>query len=325
MDNTVSSSNGSTLTPTELRIHEKLRRDLGVLFTNALMNPQTIEIMLNADGNLWHEMLGKEMVKIGTLNPIKAEAAMRTIASALGTTITEKNPILEGVLPLDGSRFAGWIPPIVAAPTFCVRKKAGLIYTLVDYVSQGTMTEHQAAAIRKNVAQHRNILVIGGTQSGKTTLTNAIIAEIVNQNPQERIFIIEDTGEIQCSAINSVQFYTSLNTTMTDLLKTTLRGRPDRILVGEVRGGEALDLLDAWNTGHEGGIATLHANNAHAGLDRLKSMITRNPSAPKDIEPLIGEAVHCVVHIAKINQRRKVQDILEVNGYQDGRYITHSI
>lgn len=314
-----------SLTPSEERIHEKLRRDLGSTFINALQDPATIEIMLNADGVLWQEKLGQRMVKIGTMDSSKAEAAMRTIASVLKTTVTEDNPILEGSLPLDGSRFAGWLPPIVSKPSFAVRKKAILVYSLNDYVEQGTMTEAQANVIRKNVREHRNILVIGGTGSGKTTLTNAIIGEIVVQSPDERIFIIEDTGEIQCTAENSHQFFTSLNVSMTDLLKTTLRGRPDRILVGEVRGAEALDLLDAWNTGHEGGIATLHANNALAGLDRLKSLITRNPSAPKDIEPLIGEAVHCVVHIAKEQQTRKVQDILEVTGYQDGRYLTKSV
>lgn len=313
------------LSPSEERIHEKLRRDLGVTFVQALLKPTTIELMLNADGSLWHEELGQSMKRIGFITPAKAEAAMRTIASYLKTTVTELNPILEGILPLDGSRFAGWLPPIVSAPTFVVRKKASMVYTLDDYVKQGTMTEAQAEIIRSNVKRHRNIIVSGGTSSGKTTLTNAIILEMVIQNPHERIFIIEDTGEIQCSAINSVQFYTSLNASMTDLLKTTLRGRPDRILVGEVRGSEALDLLDAWNTGHEGGIATLHANNAYAGLDRLKSLITRNLAAPKDIEPLIGEAVHCVVHIAKEKQTRKVQEILEIQGYQDGRYLTKSV
>ena len=141
--------------------------------------------------------------------------------------------------------------------------------------------------------------MIGGTGSGKTTLVNAIINEMVICDPMERVFIIEDTGEIQCAAENFVQYHTSLEVPMTALLKATLRMRPDRILVGEVRGAEALDLLDAWNTGHEGGAATLHANNAAAGLARLRSLITRNESAPAEIEPLIGEVVHVVVHIAR--------------------------
>lgn len=309
-----------------LRLVEKLQRNLGSEFLNALHDPLTVEIMLNADGTLWQERLGEKMKVIGKIIPSNAEAAMRTIAAALGTTITEERPILEGVLPLDGSRFAGWLPPVVAAPSFAVRKKASRVFTLNQYVESNIMSQAQCDAIRKAVSDHRNILVIGGTGSGKTTLTNAIIYEMVEQDPQQRIFIIEDTGEIQCSAKNAVQFYTSESTSMTALLKTTLRGRPDRILVGEVRGAEALDLLDAWNTGHEGGIATLHANNAPAGLDRLKSMITRNPSAPKDIEPLIGEAVHVIVHIARSEEgSRKVESVLYVDGYKNGSFKTHVI
>lgn len=308
------------------RLVEKLQRNLGINFLNALHDPLTVEIMLNADGTLWQERLGEKMKVIGSITATNAEAAMRTIAAALGTTITEERPILEGVLPLDGSRFAGWLPPVVAAPSFAVRKKASRVFTLAQYVENGIMSESQCNAIKQAVAAHRNILVIGGTGSGKTTLTNAIIYEMVEQDPQQRIFIIEDTGEIQCSAKNAVQFYTSESTSMTALLKTTLRGRPDRILVGEVRGAEALDLLDAWNTGHEGGIATLHANNAPAGLDRLKSMITRNASAPKDIEPLIGEAVHVIVHIARSEEGgRKVECVLHVNGYKNGSYKTNVV
>ena len=154
---------------------------------------------------------------------------------------------------------------------------------------------------------------------------NAIINEMVLVDPTERVFIIEDTGEIQCAAENCVQYHTTMEVTMTMLLKTTLRMRPDRILVGEVRGAEALDLLDAWNTGHEGGAATLHANNPAAGLTRLKSLITRNTSAPADIEPLIGEAVHLVIHIARTQVGRRVQEILEVSGFSDGRYITTTL
>ena len=143
---------------------------------------------------------------------------------------------------------------------------------------------------------------------------------MVRHSPAERVFIIEDTGEIQCSAENCVQYHTTLDVNMTQLLKTTLRMRPDRILVGEVRGSEALDLLDAWNTGHEGGAATLHANNCLAGLHRLKSLISRNPAAPAEIEPLIGDAVHCVVHIARTPSGRRVEEILSIKGYENGHY-----
>jgi type IV secretion system protein VirB11 len=151
-------------------------------------------------------------------------------------------------------------------------------------------------------------------------LINAIINEMVVSDPDERIFILEDTGEIQCAAQNFVQYHTTLDVDMTQLLKTTLRMRPDRILVGEVRGPEALDLLDAWNTGHEGGAATLHANDALSGLTRLESLISRNPSAPKEIMPLIAEAVDRVVHITRTLHGRKIQQIIEVQGFKRGSY-----
>jgi type IV secretion system protein VirB11 len=226
---------------------------------------------------------------------------------------------------LDGSRFAGQIPPVVPAPTFAIRKKASSVFSLESYVASGAMTQQQRDVIVKAVTKHQNMLVTGGTGSGKTTLTNAIIHEITSQNPDERIFIIEDTGEIQCSARNFVQYHTSLDVSMTQLLRTSLRMRPDRILVGEVRGPEALDLLMAWNTGHEGGVATLHANNARAGLDRLAMLISMNPESPRPIEPFIGEAVQWIIHMHKApNGQRRVGEILEILGYANGQYQIHN-
>ncbi|KTD14372.1 P-type conjugative transfer ATPase TrbB [Legionella israelensis] len=307
------------------RAKEKLRRDLGGLIEQALNDPKTVEIMLNADGRLWQERLGETMRCIGTITEARAESIIKTIAGFHGKEVTRLKPMIEGELPLDGSRFAGQLPPVVSNPTFAIRKKAISVFTLDEYVQSDIMTAAQCEVIKKAVSNHRNILVIGGTGSGKTTLVNAIINEMVQSAPEERIFIIEDTGEIQCSAENCVQYHTTLDVSMTQLLKTTLRMRPDRILVGEVRGSEALDLLDAWNTGHEGGAATLHANNALAGLHRLKSLITRNPAAPAEIEPLIGEAVHCVVHIARTPQGRKVEEIISVNGFENGQYLVEKL
>lgn len=302
------------------RAKEKLKRDLGELIVGALNDPKTVEIMLNADGRLWQERLGETMRCIGSITEVRAESIIKTVAGFHGKEVTRFKPLLEGELPLDGSRFAGQLPPVVSHPTFAIRKKALSVFTLNHYVESGIMTESQFEVIDQVVVAHRNILVIGGTGSGKTTLVNAIINEMVIHAPEERIFIIEDTGEIQCAAKNCVQYHTTLDVSMTQLLKTTLRMRPDRILVGEVRGSEALDLLDAWNTGHEGGAATLHANNCLAGLHRLKSLITRNPAAPTEIEPLIGETVHCVVHIARTPQGRRVEEIISVNGYENGHY-----
>jgi type IV secretion system protein TrbB len=277
-----------------------------------LADVDTVEILLNADGRLWQEKLGQPMQAIGTMSSTSAEAAMRTIAACLQTTITRENPTIECELPLDGSRFAGQLPPVVAAPVFAVRKRASRVFSLQQYVDSEIMTPEQKTILCEAIRDHRNILVTGGTGTGKTTLTNALIHEVTEQFPGERLVIIEDTAELRCAATNYVQYHTSPERSMTHLVRHSLRVRPDRILVGEVRGPEALDLLMSWNTGHEGGIATLHANNAAAGLTRLSTLVSMHPDAPREIEPLIGEAVDFIVHIARTDKGRVVREILRV-------------
>lgn len=294
----------------------KLRKDFGEVVLAALADPETVEVCLNPDGTLWQERLGEVMCAIGTMNSISAEAAMRTIAAYHHATITRDNPSIECELPLDGSRFAGQIPPIVTAPVFAVRKRASRVFTLQQYVDAGILTPEQKAFLCEAIRDHRNILAIGGTGGGKTTLLNALIRQLTDQYPTERLVIIEDTAEIQCAARNYIQYHTSPERSMTQLVRMALRMRPDRILVGEVRGPEALDLLMSWNTGHEGGIATLHANNAAAGLNRLSTLVAMNPNAPQGmIENLIGEAVDVIVHIARTEKGRIVREILEVTDF----------
>ena len=307
------------ITTVKDRAKSKLERDAREILS-ALQDPETLEIMVNADGRIWQEKLGQKIQYIGNIQSAQVEAVIKTVAGFHGKEVNRFNPMIEGEFPLDNSRFAGQLPPIVSSPTFAIRKKAIKIFTLEQYVETGVLSCRHSDVIKDAVLQHRNILVIGGTGSGKTTLINAIINEMVRSDPDERIFILEDTGEIQCAAQNFVQYHTTLDVDMTQLLKTTLRMRPDRILVGEVRGAEALDLLDAWNTGHEGGAATLHANDALSGLTRLESLISRNPSAPKEIMPLIAEAVDMVVHITRTPHGRKIQQIIEVQGFKRGSY-----
>jgi type IV secretion system protein VirB11 len=307
------------------RAKQKLVRDLGPLVIAALADPKTVEVVLNPDGRLWQERLGEPMQCIGTLSASRAAAAIRTIAGFYSKEVTRQTPLLEGELPLDGSRFAGQLPPVVMAPTFAIRKRAIAVFTLAEYVAKNIMSPAQCEAIKTAIAQHRNILIVGGTGSGKTTLVNACIRQMVAHNPHERVVIIEDTGEIQCEAENYVQYHTTLDVTMTQLLRVTLRMRPDRILVGEVRGPEALDLLMAWNTGHEGGAATLHANSAEAGLSRLETLISMHRDAPTAIAPLIAEAVHVVVHITRTPDGRRVQEVLQVHGYAHGQYVTQPL
>ena len=283
----------------ELRHIESLKSYLGDEFLKEFEDSKTIEIILNPDGKLWVEKLGENIRHFGEMNQYNSRAAMNIVATFLGFELTKENPVLEGEFPIDGSRFAGLIPPATTAPTFAIRKKAKLVFTLENYVERGIMTENQMNAIKESIRNHENIVIVGGTSSGKTTLTNACIDYMSKIADTERIVIIEDTGEIQCNAVNSVLFHTSLNVTITDLLKTTLRMRPDRIIIGEVRDHTALDLLDAWSTGHSGGISTIHANNSKQALERIEGLVTRHPYAPKDIKTVIASAVNLIVNIRK--------------------------
>lgn len=311
------------LTETEKRQHDKLSRELGPLVLNALADPLTIEVMLNPDSRLWVERLGETMKCIGTMSASSAIGAMGTIAACLDTVVTRENPILEGELPLDGSRFEGLIPPIVARPSFAIRKKAIKVFTLDQYVEAGALTRNQRRRIAQAVLKRENILVVGGTSTGKTTLLNAIIDEIRVLTAEHRLIIIEDTGEIQCTADNVLVMRANKDVSMLDLLKATLRLRPDRILIGEVRGAEALSLLKSWNTGHPGGLASLHANDPQAGLIRLEQLISEATAAP--MQSLIGEAVDLVIHIEKTATGRKVTGMLEVLSFTDGKYVTREV
>ncbi len=308
------------------RALKKLERDLGPTLLGLLKDSRTIEVMLNPDGQVVVEYLGQEMEPICKIAREKAQAIVETVAGFHGREVTSKNSIIECEFPLDNSRFAAEFPPIVAAPSFAIRKKAIKIITLDEYVENGTMTQEQCDVIKKAVAEHKNILVVGGTGSGKTTLVNAIIQEISNQFPNERLIIIEDTGEVQCASWNKVPLHTTLEVNMIDLLTHVLRMRPDRILVGEVRGPETLSLLMAWNTGHPGGVATFHANNSKAALNALVQRISMNKDAPHPIEPLIGEAIQLIVSINKLQDKsRKVTEIIEINGYENGEYLIRKL
>lgn len=295
----------------------------GETLLEALHDPKTLEVMLNPDGRLFVEKVGGGIMSLGTVEPEAAMQILKVVAGFHGRELVVERPILECTWPLDGSRFAGQIPPIVNRPAFAIRKKAHVVFSLEDYVEHEIMTEDQKSCIKDMVRDRYNILVVGGTGSGKTTLINAIVKEIVDQSPSHRIITIEDTAELQVSAENYLSFFTTSHVSMTDLLKASLRSRPDRILVGETRGPEALDLLMAWNTGHPGGAATLHADDAKSGLYKLVEYISMNPKAPRLIEPLIGRAVNGIVSIARTKTGRKVKEIIVVKDYDlaSGQYI----
>jgi len=293
-------------------------------FCQTLGEPDLIELMLNADGKVWADHFGRGMSIVGMMGAATAESFIASVASTLRGTVTRDNPLLECELPpeppFDGSRFEAMIPPVVSAPIFTIRRKASAVFTLRDYEKAGILCAGQRAAIEAAVRARRNILVVGGTGSGKTTLANAILAEIAAATPMHRLVIIEDTVELQCAAENAVLLRATDTVTMNRLLKATMRLRPDRIIVGEVRGGEALTLLKAWNTGHPGGVCTVHANSARAGLIRLEQLIAEASQSP--MRGLIAEAVDLLVFIEKADAApgRRVTEILAVSGGTDGGY-----
>lgn len=302
---------------------EALRRNIGADLIGWLEDKKVVEVMLNPDGGLWVDAMGEGMRRVGEMDAIRALSIINSVAALLGAVVTADTPILECELPLDGSRFEALIPPLVRQPTFTIRKKALLVFTLDDYVAKGIMTKCQREAIETAVSGRENILVAGGTGTGKTTLANAILHAVSVLDADHRIVIIEDTLELQCTAPNTVFLRTAENTDMTRLLRATMRLRPDRIVVGEVRDGAALALLKAWNTGHPGGVGTVHANSAEAALVRIGQLI-QEAGVPANPE-LIAEAVNVVVSIKRTATGRVVDEIIRVIGFEKGKFIIEKI
>ena len=288
-----------------------------------LSDDDVTELMLNSDGSLWVERFGKPMAVESSMTPTQAMLLMKALAGYHQISLTPESPILECECPIDGSRFEGLIPPITAAPTFALRKKALRVFSLQEYVDAGMLSPAQYDILKRAIIARKNILIVGGTGSGKTTFANALIHQMVCSCGDDRIIIIEDTNEIQCPAPNAVILRSNATTPIAQLLRATLRLRPDRILVGEVRGGEALSLLKAWNTGHDGGLATIHANSAKRGLLRLEDCIAEVSQHIN--RNLIAQTVNLVVFIEKTLEGRKIKEIIQVNDYQDGHYITQPI
>ena len=301
-----------------------LRTAMGPAIGAALGDPRVIEIMVNPDGSLRLDLLGEGRVNTEVrLAAAEVERIIRLVASHVRAEVHAGAPIVSAELPEGGERFEGLLPPVSAAPCFSIRKPAARIHTLLDYVVDGIMSAEAARRLSLAVVERRNILVAGGTSSGKTTLANALLAEMAHLD--ERIIIIEDTRELQCAAPDTVALRTRAGiVTMADLVRSTLRLRPDRIIVGEVRGGEALDMLKSWNTGHPGGIATVHANSARSALYRIEQLIAEAVvTVPRR---LIAEAIDMVVFIAGRGSARRIETVAEVAGLdRDGDYAVAEI
>ena len=289
-----------------------LRTALGAEIEAWLSDASVIEVMLNPDGRLWIDRLGSGIADTGqTMSADTGERIIRLVAHHVGTEVHGGCPRVSAELPDSGERFEGLLPPVVAAPSFTIRKPAVAVFTLADYVGAGVMTDWQAHALADAVAGRKNILVAGGTSTGKTTLTNALLAEVAKTS--DRVVLIEDTRELQCAAPNLVSLRTKEGiASLSDLVRSALRLRPDRIPIGEVRGAEALDLLKAWGTGHPGGIGTIHAGTALGVLRRMEQLIQESVvTVPR---ALIAETIDVIAVLVRDGTGRRLSELAEVRG-----------
>jgi len=301
------------------RSSRMLRTALGAAIARFLDDPTVVEVMLNPDGRIWVDRLSEGLADTGeNLSAADGERIVRLVAHHVSAEVHAGAPRVSAELPETGERFEGLLPPVVAAPAFAIRKPAVAVFTLDDYVAAGIMTAEQSTTLRAAVAARANILVAGGTSTGKTTLTNALLAEV--SSSADRVVIIEDTRELQCAAPNLVAMRTKDGVaTLSDLVRSSLRLRPDRIPVGEVRGAGALDLLKAWGTGHPGGIGTIHAGSGIGALRRLEQLIQEAViTVPR---ALIAETIDLVAVLAGRGSSRRLVELARVEGLgPDGDY-----
>ncbi|MBM9400844.1 P-type conjugative transfer ATPase TrbB [Gluconacetobacter azotocaptans] len=300
-----------------------LRTAMGPAIALHLADPAIVEVMLNPDGRLWIDRLSEGLADTGeTITAADAERIVRLVAHHVGAEVHKGAPRVSAELPT-GERFEGLLPPVVAAPSFAIRKPAVAIFTLDDYVAAGIMTAGQADFLRQTVSGRKNILVAGGTSTGKTTLVNALLAEVARTD--DRVVLIEDTRELQCAAPNLVSMRTKDGVvSLSDLVRSALRLRPDRIPIGEVRGPEALDLLKAWGTGHPGGIGTLHAGTAIGALHRMEQLIQEIVvTVPR---ALIAETIDVIAVLSGRGAQRRLSELATVDGFDPaaGTYRIHS-
>lgn len=306
------------------RIAVSLKRQLGE-FARFVGAEGVTDLMLNPDGRVWVHTAGEGKRMVGRMAAGAAEAFIGTVASTVRAAVTRDNPILECELPdeppFSGARFEAMLRPVVRSPSFAIRFHATRIYTPDDYVAAGIMTPVQRALLRDAAEQRWNVIVSGGPGSGKTTLLNGFIHEISCVAPEHRLILMEDgTRELQCRAEDAVALRATDTVDCSRLLKVTLRLGPDRPFLGEMRGGEALALLKAWNTDNPGGAATLHANDARRVPRRMEQMIQEVSLVPQ--QEIIAEAVNLIVHISKVREApgRRVKEIVALRGYENGRY-----
>lgn len=297
-----------------------LRTALGPSIAAWLEDTAIVEVMLNPDGRLWVDRLAEGLADTGKrLAAADGERIVRLVAHHVGAEVHAARPRVSAELPETGERFEGLLPPVVIAPTFAIRKPAVAVFTLDDYVAAGIVKAAQAEGLQNAVRERQNILVAGGTSTGKTTLTNALLAEVAKT--ADRVVLIEDTRELQCKSENLVALRTKDGVaSLSDLVRCALRLRPDRIPIGEVRGAEALDLLKAWGTGHPGGIGTIHAGTALGALHRLEQLIQEAVlTVPR---ALIAETIDVIAVLSGRGSDRRLAELVRVEGLSpDGDYL----
>jgi pilus assembly protein CpaF len=285
-----------------------------------LLDDSVSEIMGNPDATWWYERNGIVCPDTSIqFDSNRLRTGLEVIANHLGKRLDEDNPLLHAQLP-DGSRIAAVIPPVVRpAPALTIRKFTGQRFTVDDLIARGTLSASLADFLCDHIRTGKTVLISGGTGTGKTTLLNVLAQAIPDE---ERIVVIEDTAELRIQKPNVMAVECQSDTfkariSFDDLLKSALRWRPDRIILGEVRGTEARTLLDSFNTGHAGSLATIHANSAEKALHRFANLVMRShaQSTFSDTEAEIGEAVDFVVHIERKPGCRVVREVLAIQGY----------
>lgn len=292
---------------------DMLTTSFGQDIAELLQNDDIIEIMLNPDGKLWAESYKQGKYFTGIIFNDKQSTNIIKLAAAYHQEIANyEHPEVACELPNTGARFQGWLPPVTTAPTFTIRKRATRIFTLDNYVASESLTIEQANQLRHEIKERKNILIAGGTSSGKTTFANALLNEL--KDCKDRIIVLEDLPELQIVAEDCVKLTTTSTVSMRDLVKGILRMRPDRIIIGEVRDGAALELLKAWNTGHPGGICTIHANSPAATISRLEDLVHEAVSVIPS--RLIQEAIDIIVFMQRDhNGKHKISSITELTAY----------
>lgn len=298
----------------------KLNQVLGDDLVNLLVEGLAGEIMLNPNGLILVRYKDGEYLEHGIMSFEKAQMAIRTMASLYGENIDEQRPILDGKIEVLNTRFCAVLPPICKSPVFCMRTLSALSFTLDDFIGNKFLSKRQALILISLLENKENLIICGQTSSGKTSFLNALLQRIAHDAPQTRFVTIEDTPELKIKSSNVVNLYTNKHTNMSDLVKASLRLSPERLIVGEVRSAEALDMVDALSTGHSGGIASIHAGSAKQCLERLRLLISRNESAPENINSLITLSINIIV-VLKTIPYRHVHQIMRVTGFKDNQFL----